>query len=83
MRTTRKQASAAKRARVELGRRIGELREAKGLSRAELAAALDVKVPSVHDWENGETSPALSRMLDLARVLDTTVDDLLSNLAAA
>jgi transcriptional regulator with XRE-family HTH domain len=39
-----------------MGDRIRQLREAKGLSQAELGRRLDVGRAAVNKWENGETS---------------------------
>ncbi len=41
---------------------IQELREARGESRADLAAALGVTLDEVSDWEMGKAAPELSRM---------------------
>lgn len=60
-----------------LAQRIREFRERRKLSRADLARALGIKPPSVHDWENGATAPRLDRLPSLATALGVTVDDLL------
>ncbi len=57
--------------------RIKELREKQNLSRADLAARMGVKAPSVHDWESGDTAPRLDRLSQLAEVLGCTVEDLI------
>ena len=41
---------------------IQELREARGESRADLAAALGVTLDEVTDWELGRAEPGLSRL---------------------
>jgi transcriptional regulator with XRE-family HTH domain len=41
---------------------IQELREARGQSRADLAAAIGVTLDEVTDWEMGRAKPGLSRM---------------------
>ncbi len=60
-----------------LARRIQSLRERQKMSRADLAAKMGVRPPSVHDWEHGYTAPRLDRLSKLARVLKTSVGELL------
>lgn len=58
--------------------RLEAAREARGLSRAELADAADVHYQTIGYIERGEYSPSLSLALTLARVLDTDIQDLFS-----
>jgi transcriptional regulator with XRE-family HTH domain len=44
---------------------IQELREARGESRADLAAAIGVTLDEVTDWEMGRAEPGLTRVLIL------------------
>jgi transcriptional regulator with XRE-family HTH domain len=41
---------------------IQELREARGESRADLAAAVDVTLSELTDWEMGRAQPGVARM---------------------
>lgn len=56
--------------------RLEEVREARGLTRTELAEAADVHYQTIGYIERGEYSPSLSLALTLARVLKTDVEDI-------
>jgi putative transcriptional regulator len=56
--------------------RLEEVREARGLSRTELAEAADVHYQTIGYIERGEYSPSLSLALTLARVLKTDVQEI-------
>jgi transcriptional regulator with XRE-family HTH domain len=58
--------------------RLRELREQAGLTRAEVAAALGVGEPTVARWELRRTHIPDQRKIHLAKLLDTTVDDLMA-----
>ncbi len=61
-----------------IGNYIQTLRKQKGLSQKGLAELLSVTFQAVSKWENGENLPDASILLDLADVLDTTTDKILS-----
>ena len=68
--------SAAKR----LGRRISELREARGLgTHKALADLVGVSQSSVSQWESGDTSPKGARRELLAKALGVSEADLFSD----
>ena len=50
----------------------------KGMTQNELGNRLGISFQAVSKWERGETLPDTAILLDLARVLDTTVDQILS-----
>lgn len=52
------------------------LREQKNLSQNKLAAMLNVNQTTVARWENGEISPSIDNVLDVADVLNVSVSDL-------
>lgn len=56
--------------------RLEEVREARGLTRTELAEAADVHYQTIGYIERGEYSPSLSLALTLARVLKADVEDI-------
>jgi len=56
--------------------RLEEVREARGLTRTELAEAADVHYQTIGYVERGEYSPSLSLALTLARVLKADVQDI-------
>jgi putative transcriptional regulator len=59
-----------------MGERLRKLRQAAGLSQAELAARAGLTVDSVQNWEQGRSEPSLSRAARLARALGTSLDEL-------
>lgn len=57
--------------------RIKELRQAQGLTQAELAFRLDLKSPStVTMWENGDRRPPSTLLPSIAHALHCTIEDL-------
>ncbi len=61
----------------ELARRIGTLRRQKGLTQSALSEMLGVTVQAVSKWETGRALPELSRIDELADILDVEVTYLL------
>lgn len=57
--------------------RIREIREAVGMSQGELARRMGVTQGAVSQWENGSTNPEITKLTQLAQILQTTVDELL------
>lgn len=62
----------------KIGEQISVLRKAKGLTQGELGERLGVSFQAVSKWERGETLPDIALLPDLARILETTVDFILS-----
>ncbi len=62
----------------KIGEYIRKRRKDKNLSQKELADLLHISFQAVSKWEVGETLPDVSLLLDLADVLDTTSDKILS-----
>ena len=63
---------------LTIGRRIRQLRQDRGLTLDALASALDRAPSQVSVIENGKRELKLGELQKLARVLGTTLDDLLS-----
>jgi transcriptional regulator with XRE-family HTH domain len=63
---------------VEIGKYIQQLRKEKGLSQKALAEQLSISFQAVSKWETGESLPDISLLLDLANILETTTDKILS-----
>lgn len=61
-----------------IGNYIQFLRKQKGLSQKDLAEKLNISFQAISKWETGETLPDITILLDLADLLDTTTDKLLS-----
>lgn len=60
------------------GKQIADLRKAKGLTQSELGERIGVSFQAVSKWERGEALPDITLLPDLARILETTVDFILS-----
>lgn len=61
-----------------VGAQICLLRRQKGLTQAELGQRLGITFQAVSKWERGETLPDTAILVDLADVLETTVDSILT-----
>lgn len=56
---------------------IKNLRVSRGLTQEMLAVQVDVERSTVAMWESGVSKPRADTLVQLAKVLDCTVDDLL------
>ena len=61
----------------EIGARIACLRRERDLTQVELAEKLGISYQAVSSWERGASMPDISKLMDLARTLNVTVDTLL------
>src|SRR5258706_11363006 len=58
----------------QLGRRIRERREIRGLKQLDIANALQISAQAVSKWERGENAPDIIVVGPLARILGVTTD---------
>lgn len=61
----------------KIGKVIAKRRKEKGMTQGELAERLSVSSKTISKWETGAGLPDISILVDLASVLDISVDDLL------
>ncbi len=61
---------------VIFGRRLRELRTARGLSQRALAEMIESNHPFISHMENGSTLPGLGMLMKLADALDCNVTEL-------
>ncbi len=61
-----------------IGSRISRLRKEKGMSQEVLAEKIGVSSQAVSKWENDQSCPDISLLPQLAKLLDITVDELLT-----
>jgi len=61
-----------------LGSRITQKRKALGFTQEELAEKLSVSAQAVSKWENDLSCPDITLLPTLAKILSTTVDELLT-----
>lgn len=59
-----------------MGRKLAELRRAKGLTQEELAEKLGVSAQAVSKWENDVSSPEIGQLPKLAELFGVTIDAL-------
>ena len=67
----------------EVGRRVAEARERRGLTQADVASRSGIGRPTLSKLENGQQSISISHLVDLAEALDMRVEWLLSDPPAA
>lgn len=63
---------------INTGKFIAVCRKEKGLTQAQLAEKLNITDRAVSKWETGKCMPDSSIMLDLCKILDISVNELLS-----
>lgn len=63
---------------MSLADNIKRLREEKEYSQAELAKLVGVSQPLINDYEKGRKVPTVITGVDLAKKLDTTVEQLVN-----
>ena len=56
---------------------IRKIRKRKKISQESIAALIGVTQGAVSQWESGKTMPTAQNIIDLARVLECTTDDIL------
>ncbi len=61
----------------KVGAQIATLRKAKGLTQSELGERVGVSFQAVSKWERGETLPDVGVLPDLAKILETSIDNIL------
>lgn len=62
---------------IKLGNRLAQLRKDHGYSQEDLAEKLGVSRQAVSKWECGEASPDTDNLIELARLYNTSLDELL------
>jgi Predicted transcriptional regulators len=62
---------------LSIGKNIQYRRKTMGLTQDQLATALGVSIAAVSKWETGAAYPDITLLSPIARLLDSTVDDLL------
>lgn len=55
---------------------IKQLREAAGMSPVQLAAAVNVSLATVYNWEAGVHEPRASQLRAMARLFNVSMDDI-------
>lgn len=63
---------------MQIGEVIRKYRKEQGMTQEEMANRLGVSAPAVNKWENGNALPDIMLLAPIARLLDVTLDELLS-----
>ena len=63
---------------MQIGQIIRKYRKQKDMTQEEMANRLGVTAPAVNKWENGNSYPDITLLAPLARLLDISLDTLLS-----
>ena len=63
----------------EIGQRIRKIRKAHGLSQEQLAEGVNISTTHMSHIETGNTKLSLMVLVDIARVLEVSTDELLSD----
>ena len=63
----------------KIGKKIAELRKAKDLTQLELADRMVVSYQAVSNWERGNSMPDISNLVELAKILDVSIEELLDS----
>ncbi len=61
-----------------MGERIEILRREKGMTQSALGEELGITAQAISKWERGQSFPDLSRLDDLAQILEVSVSYLLT-----
>ena len=64
---------------MTIGEQIEKRRKAKGMYQEDLAAKLNITKQAICNWEKGRTEPNIGYINQLAKALNCSVSDLLSN----
>lgn len=63
---------------MQIGKVIRTYRKKKGMTQEEMANRLGVTTPAVNKWENGNSQPDIGLLAPIARLLEISLDTLLS-----
>lgn len=66
---------------IYTGSKLAEARKAKDMTQMELADKLGISFQAVSSWERGNSMPDISKLPELAQILDITIDELLGKSA--
>ena len=70
-------------ARMDISKRLKDLRENKGFTLEELAEKCERDVELVKGWEDGSVVPSASDLIGLSKVYEMTMDEMIYNDAEA
>lgn len=62
---------------MEYGKYFKEARKDAGLTQKQVAEKLNIYQSNVSDWENNVSRPEYEKLVELAKLYETTIEDLL------
>ncbi|MGX8703891.1 MAG: helix-turn-helix transcriptional regulator [Lachnospiraceae bacterium] len=62
---------------VRVGKKIQELRQARGLSQDALSETLSVTRQALSRWENGQSAPSIDTLITLSRLFGVSFEEIL------
>lgn len=65
---------------IQIGKRIKELRELKGISQVELAAACNFEKSNMSRIEAGNTCPSIFTLFKIAQNIEVSLSDITQNI---
>lgn len=64
---------------MSIGNKILELRKKEKLSQEQLAEKLNVTRQTISNWELEQTNPDISQAIELSKIFNVTLDELVEN----
>ena len=64
---------------MKFNEKLIELRRKEGLSQEELGYKLNVTRQTISKWELGQTTPEMDKLVELSKIFNVSVDDLINN----
>ena len=64
---------------MKFNEKLIELRKKQGLSQEELGYKLNVTRQTISKWELGQTTPEMDKLVEISKIFNITVDELINN----
>ena len=64
---------------MNFSEKLFDLRKQKGLSQEDLADKLDVSRQTISKWETGQTTPEMEKLIEMSKLFEITIDELVGN----
>ena len=64
---------------MNFGEKLAFLRKQRGMTQMELAEKLDISRQAVSKWERGTAEPSIENLINIGKLFDISVDDLVND----
>lgn len=64
---------------LKVGKYIQELRQRKNITQKQIGERLNISYQAVSKWERGESLPDTALLVNLAKILETSIDNILNS----